>query len=403
VRGESGRRRPYASVSAQALLALSVDVMGLFAGGLVSLLSPWFRSKPWLLALYPPILTVRGDISGIFSGNLSTMLHLGLILPRVRGNTDTYRSLISSIYVLTLLDTLGMGVIAFALNLLLGIASPGHLGLYMLLPTVTCLSAVLLSIPLTTLIAIAGYRRGLNPDIILYPCLSSINDILVSGSYAAVATLAATPLGLRLLALLFLSALLAALAITYRWRGDDLFRDVLREGTLMVLLSTLLASLNGVVLSGLTEGILRHPGILILYPSLTSTLGDIGSIIGSLTTTSLALGYVRGLRGILDEGVRRTLRVEAAAFPLHLLFAFAAYLLLGAPDAAVLRFLIAVSLLSNLLSFLTISLFALLLAHVAHRRGLNPDNVVIPTITSASDTVATLTLLPVLTLTGLLL
>ena len=38
--GGRGPRRPYASVSAQALIALSVDSMGLLAGGLVSLLSP---------------------------------------------------------------------------------------------------------------------------------------------------------------------------------------------------------------------------------------------------------------------------------------------------------------------------------------------------------------------------
>ena len=49
-----------------------------------------------------------------------------------------------------------------------------------------------------------------------------------------------------------------------------------------------------------------------------------------------------------------------------------------------------------------LSLLALLLAHITHRRGLNPDNVVIPAITSASDTTATLTLLPALAITRLI-
>jgi len=100
--------------------------------------------------------------------------------------------------------------------------------------------------------------------------------------------------------------------------------------------------------------------------------------------------------------LRRTLRVEAVAAPLHILFALLAYLLLGLPDVEVLKFLISVSLLTNLLSFLSISLLALLLAHITHRRGLNPDNVVIPAITSASDTTATLTLLPALAITRLI-
>jgi mgtE-like transporter len=403
VRREGGLRRPYASVSAQALLALSVDVMGLFAGGLVSLLSPWFRSKLWLLALYPPILTVRGDISGIFSGNLSTMLHLGLILPRLRRNTDTYYSLISSIYVLTFLDTLGMGLISFTLNLLIGIASPTHVSLYLLIPTMTCILAVLVSMPITMFIAITGYKRGLDPDIIVYPYLSSINDVLVSASYAATSTLALSgDLGFSILSAAFLSFLIVSALIAWKRRGDSLFREIIREGTVTVLLSTLLASLNGIILSRLTGRILRHPGILILYPALIDTLGDIGSIIGSLTTTSLALGYVRDLRGILNEGLRRTMMIEAIAAPLHLLFAVVTFLLLGIPNIEVLRFLIIISLLSNLFSFLAISLFTLLLAHITYQRGLNPDNVVIPAITSTSDAVATFTLLPALAITRLL-
>lgn len=377
--------------------------MGLFAGGLVSLLSPWFRSRLWLLALYPPILTVRGDISGIFSGNLSTMLHLGLILPRFKRNTDTYYSLISSIYVLTFLDTLGMGLISFTLNLLLSIASPTHLSLYLLISTMTCILAVLVSMPITMFIAITGYKRGLDPDIIIYPYLSSINDVLVSASYVATSTLALiSDLGFSILLTAFLSSLIISALIAWKKRGDPLFREIIGEGTVTVLLSTLLASLNGIILLRLTGGILRHPGILILYPALIDTLGDIGSIIGSLTTTSLTLGYVRGLRGILNEGLRRTLRVEVVAAPMHLLYALVAFLLLGMPSVEVLLFLMAISLLSNLLSFLAISLFTLLLAHITYKRGLNPDNVVIPAITSTSDVVATFTLLPALAITRLL-
>ncbi len=49
---------------------------------------------------------------------------------------------------------------------------------------------------------------------------------------------------------------------------------------------------------------------------------------------------------------------------------------------------------ANLLSFGVISVFALYSAHRAFERGLNPDNVVIPAITTASDTAATLALSP---------
>ncbi|KON30725.1 hypothetical protein AC482_03185 [miscellaneous Crenarchaeota group-15 archaeon DG-45] len=135
-----------------------------------------FTAAPWIVALFPPILTIRGNISGIFAGNLSTMLHLGLIRPQLRGNTDVYGRLVSAVFVLTFVDTLGMGVISFALNLLFGRASLGQLYIFALVPTIACTMAVSISIPLTSFIAITAYRRGLNPDILVYPILSSVND-----------------------------------------------------------------------------------------------------------------------------------------------------------------------------------------------------------------------------------
>ena len=59
--------------------------------------TPMFSVNPWILALFPPILTVRGGIGGIFSGNLATMMHLGLVKPRIRGNTEQYKDLIKMI------------------------------------------------------------------------------------------------------------------------------------------------------------------------------------------------------------------------------------------------------------------------------------------------------------------
>jgi len=67
------------------------------------------------------------------------------------------------------------------------------------------------------------------------------------------------------------------------------------------------------------------------------------------------------------------------------------------------RLLIGIALFSNLSNFIIISIFALLIAQQAFKRGLNPDNVVIPVITTLSDTIATLTLLPVFSMVMLLL
>ena len=63
-------------------------------------------------------------------------------------------------------------------------------------------------------------------------------------------------------------------------------------------------------------------------------------------------------------------------------------------------FVIKAALLSNAVSFLVISVFALLIATQTFKRGLDPDTFVIPLTTSVSDTVSTLSLMAVLTLLG---
>lgn len=74
------------------------------------------------------------------------------------------------------------------------------------------------------------------------------------------------------------------------------------------------------------------------------------------------------------------------------------------PDAEGVSFprLLSVALCTNLISFGAISLFAITSAYMAFERCLNPDNVVIPTITSVSDTAETLAVNPAVALARLL-
>ena len=332
------------------------------------------------------------------------MLHLGLIRPRIRGNTDVYRRLINAVFVLTFLDTLGMGMISFILNLLFGRAWLDQLYIFVLVPTISCTMAVSISIPLTSIIAIMAYKRGLNPDILVYPILSAINDIVVTSCFIATSFLVLKGGSvLYLLGGVVLLLMLFSLFLYLRNRRAEFFSQTLREGSVIIIVSSIFGSLNGLFLSRMMQGIQHNPGIVVLYPALTSTLGDIGSIVGSITTTSLALGYISNFKEEVRGGIGPILKVEAVAALMHVVFGTVAYLIVKptSPGAS-LPFLVGAALISNLSSFLVISAFALVVAFYSFRRGLNPDNVVIPIITSTSDTVATLSILPALSIIRIL-
>jgi mgtE-like transporter len=395
-------RQFFKTVSGQTLLGLSFSALSLFAGGLIAVFTPEFSKTPWILALFPPILTIRGGIGGLFSGNLATMLHLGTVKPQLRENTAEYWNLVKSVIVMTVIDTLILGSFSFIVNIVNGSATLNQWFIFILVPNVACMLAVLTSIPITSYVAIQTFKRGLDPDILVYPILASINDIMVT-CYFVVAIFFVLWGGLFYTSLIFVFILMVS-GVGYlasMMRDERFFQQSLREGIFIVMFSSVFGSINGVLLSNLGSLFASRPGLMTLYPALTNNLGNLGSIIGSQMTTSIALGYSRSFLEELKESGRSIIQVEVPAAFIHIVFGLIAYLL-SINRGANLFYLVSVALVCNLMSFIIVSVFALWSAHVSYERGLNPDNIVIPAITSVSDTTATLAITPAVFIVKLL-
>ncbi|MEE8354641.1 MAG: magnesium transporter [Candidatus Bathyarchaeia archaeon] len=398
MRDTGPNRRFYDSIPVQTLIALSFNNISLLAGGLISIFTPLFQEAPWILALFPPVLTIRGGIGGLFSGNLATMLHLGFIKPQIRKNTRVYWQLIRASYVITVIDTVAMGLFAFVLNFALGRATLGQLFVFAVVPPVACVLALALSIPLTSIIAIVTFRRGLDPDILVYPILASINDIVVTAAFVAtIFMVLAGGVFNYLLTGAFIFIVGIAVYLAWTNRGIKFFYQTIREGTAIVVLSSIFGSINGFFLSSMGARLQAHPGLVVLYPALTNALGNIGSIIGSTKTTSLALGDVRNFRDEFWSAVSSILQVEAVAFGIRVIFGVVTYLIVRPASPGVsLMFLVSVAVTTNIVTFLVIGVFALIIAYFSFQRGLNPDNIVIPAITTLSDSVVTIAVTPVI-------
>jgi mgtE-like transporter len=368
----------------------------------MAIFTPIFSLNPWILALFPPILTVRGGIGGIFSGNLATMMHLGLVKPQIRGNTEHYRGLIKSVIVITVMDTLILGAFSFIVNVINGSAQLGQWFLFISVPTVACTLAVCLSIPITSLIAIEAYKRGLDPDILVYPILASINDIVVTVFFVTVVFLNLWGGVFNAVFVAIFTVIISVVGyLAVKSRDDGFFQQTIREGTFVVILSSVFGSVNGVLLSNLGPSLAAMPGLMTMYPALTNALGNVGSIIGSKTTTDIAMGYSKSFTEELKESGKRIVQVEVPAAFMHVVFGVIAFMLSVGQETALIP-LIVVALSSNLMTFISITVFALWSAHLAFERGLNPDNVVIPAITSISDTTATLAITPAIMVARLL-
>lgn len=359
---------------------------------------PFLSVAPWFLTLLPPILTIRGSIGGILTGRIATMLQTGEVAPRLRGNTPQFYALLRGIVDLTFFDTVGMGLISFTLNLLLGTTSLTALSYFVVLPTLTCVTAVALTIPVALTVAIRVYQAGMDPDIVVYPVMSTLNDVLVMLIYAGYTLLALRDALLPFMEVATLLIACLAFVICYQNRSLAVFRRTLSEGIPVVFVASFLGSLNGVALTSLRATIERVPAALILYPSLITSLGNIGSILGSMATTKLALGYVTTMVESVTKMWRELLAVESGALIIHVLFGVTAAVIGTVSGVAVDPWsAVLIAVMSNLISFAAISMFSLLVATQTFKLGLDPDNFVIPLVTSLADTTATLSLMAVLT------
>ncbi|QLG28198.1 magnesium transporter [Halorarum halophilum] len=161
----------------EALPALSASVVGgLLAGVVLGGMRAEFRAVPGLLVLVPALLATRGNVYGSFGARLSTGLHQGLVEPRVSAGDERLRGAVAAAL------SNGIGIAAFAalaaylVLTLLGepVAPAGTLVLVATLAGV--LSGVALA-GVVILVVFAGYRRGLDPDTLVGPLVTTTGDV----------------------------------------------------------------------------------------------------------------------------------------------------------------------------------------------------------------------------------
>jgi len=173
------------------------------------------------------------------------------------------------------------------------------------------------------------------------------------------------------------------------------FITTVREFMLTLVFVAVIVNITGTALNRIVETIGRRPEILIIYPALIDTVGDVGSIIGSTATTKMALGVMATeAKAIVSHWV------EIGSAWTASLIMFMLYALTSATVYGIGLFpgLLTEALMTNLLAVPLIVLISFGTAIVTRRRGLDPDNFIIPIETSISDGLTTIGLLIAITL-----
>ncbi len=373
----AGRRfRRALGASLTSLLALVV--IEAFTGYELIYFRTGLVEMPSLLILLPALMAMRGNIKGPYILRLISSLHLGRAEARFlsRYNGFWIGTTLSLMIVATFLVYLGTVGISAAL----GIPTPPPEE-FLIIALLTSSLSFSIAAPVMTLATVLLYRGGYQVSTIVPPVSMSLTDALTPVILFTSVELT-QPLS-KWLKLGVSGAMIvaAAIALYLAQRRERGVRKVLRENLPVAVTDALISGSGGSFLARM-PGLVTRTGLVAAVPGLNCLVGGVAGSVASGVSVRLHLsGRVR-LGEVMGEVA--AFLVSAAA-SIAVLVALVSQLALATGQVPVSLPAAVAALSAGLVSSLALSLVAVWMSELVFRRGIDPENVVFPTLTALGD------------------
>lgn len=148
-----------------------VSIIGdLLAGIILSLLILGLESFSILILIVPALLSMRGNISGPFIARTSRDLIIGEF------NFKSWFQNVTATFTLSLATSSIIGIAAILFNLFL-IKLTLSMMILFFIPIISVLLTLVISIPCSTSLNLIVFRYGLDPNNIVGPIMTAIDDL----------------------------------------------------------------------------------------------------------------------------------------------------------------------------------------------------------------------------------
>ncbi len=368
------------------LAALLISaVTSSFAGIYLSESSELLELIPGLMVLVPPLLNMRGSISGVLASRLSSSMHLGAFEISFRNGAVLGDNLRAS-FAITILITFVVGVLAYAVCAISGHAVTGLRDLVVISVTSGIISGLLLML-ITVVITVASYRHQLDLDMIASPTITTAGDVItLPVLVCSAAGVVALPESIR--TILFISVMLiVAGAFVYSIYGNRNVWCIVREAVPLLIPLSFLGVLAGLVYTADLDSLIGFAVFLILIPPFAGGCGSIGGILASKLATEMHTGAINPSllpgREVIPHFLH-TYLYTLILLPLIAVISHGAGLVLGmnSPGPGVVVF---ITLVTGMILMTLVNGVAYAAASMSFRYGFDPDNFGIPVITSLID------------------
>ena len=373
-------------------LTFSFGLGGLFAGLMFASQLGIFELAPWVITLYPIVTSAKGVGSGLLSGRLSTGLHLGTIYPRFFENTKSFYKLIEALIVLTLVTSVTICAISLVFGTLFWGITLADFPAILSIVVATMALGLLLSF-LTIKVSFISFERGLDPDVFVYPVMSTVADIFITLCYIAVINVFFFGVvGQWFIGLACLIPVVIVFYILSKNLHEIEFIKTLKESLVTMLFVSLLVNITGTVLLGISKFISERVEIYTIYTALIGMIGNVGSVVGSTATTKLALGLLSPSFSSMRNHAKSIFSAWAASIIMFIILALVSLSIHRLFSFSSFYSLFSIVLVANVLAVAAIVILTYSISILTFKRGLDPDNFVIPVESSLADSVTSLAL-----------
>ena len=357
------------------LMALIADS---FAGMLLNRSIGIFNAIPGLLMILPALLDMRGNVYGAQISRLSSKLHLGEISgmkdKKVKINIISAIALAFTVsYIMIILTS---GVFYFTK----GIIIPVMIILTIILTNHFFTSSILT--PVSAYIAVKSYEKKWNPDNIGVPIISAVGDFHVV-FFMVFSALIVTWLP-DILRYALLGVWVAyTLYVFFKTLKSHEGRRIYRESFIVLILVGLFELVTGTLWEDN-----KLPLLLLILPPFQETLGNIGSVLSARLSSFIYLGYIEP--GIIPKG-RRFLEDVVSTYVLAIIMAS---IVAALGFFYTMNFMVVVMIfIAGMLAATLLILISYYLTYLSIKLKMDPDNAVIPIITTLADIVGSGTMI----------
>lgn len=386
------------SVITESLISLLICAFGcLFTGIILGNMEFYLETFPGLMVIIPGAIGMRGNIFGSFGSRLSTHLHIGTLSPEFK-RSDILTENITSSIILTMVLSVLLGIIAKAVCIIFNFPSISLFD-FVLISFIAGLISSIVMLPITMFISLKSFENGWDPDNITTPLIAAFGDFFTLPAIVAaihiVEFVSIVPIVEKILfALVIISTLLALVA---GYTSDKEIRNIVRQSTPVLFVCSILGTLAGGILNGSITTLLKSQTLLTLVPLFSGESGGLVSVLSARLSSGLHSGLIEAeLKPgkVTLENFSIVLFLSLIMFPVIGFLAEASTTVLGNAGVNYLNAIL-ISLIAGMIVVGVMLLIVFYISTISYRKGLDPDNIVIPLSTSLTDSISTLVLVVV--------